>query len=126
MNNEALISVIVPVYNVEKFVGRCLNSILNNTYKNLEIICIDDGSTDNSLEVLRAYEAKDSRVHVYSQNNHGIAYTRNAGTRLSTGDYVAYIDSDDWIHRRYFELLMNAMYAADADIAMCNYIKTAA
>ncbi|MGL6105767.1 glycosyltransferase family 2 protein [Romboutsia sp.] len=94
MNNKK-ISVIVPVYNVEKYLERCLNSLLNQTYKNLEIILINDGSTDSSEEIRKKYSKQDEKIKFISQENKGIAETRNVGIKNSTGEYIAFLDSDD-------------------------------
>ena len=100
------ISVIVPVYNTQPFLERCLQSIINNTYKNIEIICINDGSTDRSLNILNVYAAQDNRIILVNQHNRGISAARNAGLNIATGEYISFIDSDDWIHPDYFKLLM--------------------
>lgn len=113
------ISVIIPVYNVSKYLKRCLDSIINNTYKNLEIICIDDGSTDDSAEILHNMAMKDNRISVIQKNNEGTAETRNKGIEKATGEWIAFVDSDDWIHGRFFELLMEN--SEDADIVACGY-----
>ncbi len=113
---DALISVIIPVYNTEQYLERCLDSVLNNTYRNLEVICIDDGSTDRSLEVLRRYEASDPRVIVISKENGGVSSARNAGLDRMTGEYVTFIDSDDFVHPQYVEILLSAQQISGADI----------
>lgn len=124
MNENKLISVIVPVYNVEKYLPRCLDSIINNTYQNLEIICIDDGSTDGSLTILRSYEKRDNRIKVITKENGGLSSARNAGLEKCTGDFVAFIDSDDWIHREYFSILIKIQYEKDYDVVVCAYWRT--
>lgn len=95
IDQNAKVSVIIPVYNVEKYIEECLNSILNQTLKEIEIICIDDGSTDNSLNILQEYAQKDKRIHVETQQNQGPAVARNKGLRLATGEFVIFMDSDD-------------------------------
>lgn len=92
-----LISVIIPVYNVEKYLSRCLESVLRQTYKQLEIILVDDGATDNSLEICNKYAARDERIKVFHKENEGLGLTRNYGIKKATGRYVAFIDSDDFI-----------------------------
>lgn len=89
------ISVIIPVYNTERYLHRCLDSIINQTYKNLEIICINDGSSDNSLDILREYEKNDTRITVITQKNSGLSAARNLGMAYSTGDFISFVDSDD-------------------------------
>lgn len=114
-----LISVIIPVYNTAEYLPRCLNSILNNTYRDLEVICVNDGSPDNSLEVLNSYAEKDSRVKVIDQENSGVSAARNHGLDVATGEYIAFVDSDDWVHSRYFEILLNGLRLHHADVAVC-------
>lgn len=118
------ISVIIPIYNMEAYLERCLNSILYNTYTDLEIICIDDGSRDKSLEILLELQKKDERIIVLSQPNGGVSSARNYGLKVSTGDFIAFIDADDWIHHRYFEILMNCIDKYRLDIGICSYIWT--
>jgi len=117
--NKPLISVIVPVYNVEKYVGRCLTSIINQSYTNLEIIVINDGSTDNSLSVCEEYAAKDNRIKLTTQENRGLSGARNTGLRHYTGEYVTFVDSDDWIHRNMIEYLYNVLIRHDSEMSLC-------
>lgn len=117
------ISVVIPVYNVEKYLGRCLDSIINQTFEDLEIICIDDGSTDNSLLILRSYVNKDSRIIVVSQRNQGISAVRNKGIDMAKGEYISFIDSDDWIDTDFFEKLYSSAVANNADIAAAGIIR---
>lgn len=91
------ITVIVPVYNSEKYLDKCIKSLICQTYENLEIICINDGSTDNSLEILEKYKLKDERIILLSQENSGVSTARNNGIKAATGDYVSFIDADDWV-----------------------------
>lgn len=116
---EPLISVILPVYNMETYLSRCLDSVLNNTYHNLEVICIDDGSRDASLEILHRYEGNDSRVIVISKENGGVSSARNAGLNRATGEYVCFVDSDDYVHPQYFELLFRALQETGLEISAC-------
>ncbi|MBQ7544624.1 MAG: glycosyltransferase family 2 protein [Synergistaceae bacterium] len=111
----ALISVIVPVYNVEAYLSRCLDSILAQTYTNLEIILIDDGSTDNSGRICDEYAGKDSRIRVIHQENQGLAEVRNIGVREAKGEYIQFVDSDDWIDAETIETChrMSKEYGAD-------------
>lgn len=102
------ISVIIPVYNVESYLHRCLDSVINQTYSNLEIILVNDGSTDNSLSIINEFAQKDKRIIVFSQKNSGLAVARNIGLKAATGDYVSFIDSDDWIEKdMYSELAVH-------------------
>lgn len=116
---KPLISVIVPVYNVEKYVGRCLTSIINQSYTNLEIIVVNDGSTDNSLSVCEEYAAKDSRIKLITQENRGLSGARNMGLRHYTGEYVTFVDSDDWIHRDMVEYLYNVLVRHNSEMSVC-------
>lgn len=115
------VSVIIPVYNTEEYLARCLNSIIDNTYSNLEIICVNDGSTDNSREILAEFEKKDNRIKVIDEKNQGVSKARNTGLRNATGDYIAFIDSDDWVHAQYFEILLKN--TGDEDIIIGQYIR---
>ena len=118
------ISVIIPVFNVEKYILNCLNSVINNSYKNLEIICINDGSTDNSLSILEKISAENPNIIVINKSNTGVSDTRNIGLAKATGKYIAFIDSDDYIHPQYFEILLNGIHNNNADMAICSYKQT--
>ena len=114
------ISVIVPVYNVEKFLEKCLKSIIEQTFEDLEIICINDGSTDKSLSILNSYAAKDPRIKILSQTNQGQSCARNAGLEIASGEYIGFVDSDDWIDLDFYEKLYNTAKKYDADIAVAS------
>lgn len=114
--NQELISVIIPVYNMEKYLVRCLDSVINNTYANLEIICVNDGSSDHSLQILKRYQKNDPRILIINQENMGISAARNAGLALAKGGWIAFIDSDDWVHKQYFEILLFFGKKTDVDI----------
>ena len=101
------ISVIVPVFNSSEYVGRCIESVLNQTYDNYELILVDDGSTDNSLSIMEKYSKKDKRIKILTQKNSGPGLARNFGINNATGDYIVFIDSDDYIDNTYLELLSN-------------------
>lgn len=102
---DILISVIIPVYNAEKYLKTCLDSIINQTYKNIEIVCVDDGSTDHSLELLRLYEKKDTRIKVYTQKNAGPSAARNRALEVVKGDYISFVDADDFLQENAYEIL---------------------
>lgn len=106
MENTPLLSVIVPVYNVEDYVGRCVDSILNQTYRNLEVILVDDGARDSSGAICDAFQEKDSRVRVIHKENGGLSSARNAGMDVAAGEYITFVDSDDWIEPDAYEHLL--------------------
>ena len=116
-----LISVIVPVYNVEKYLNRCVDSILAQTYTNLEVILVDDGSPDGCPAICDAYVKKDKRVKVIHKANGGQGTARNAGLDIAKGDYISLIDSDDWIEKDFIKILHNYIINNDADLVICNY-----
>ena len=118
--DEALISVIIPVYNVERYLRECLDSVMNQTYRNLEVICVDDGSTDGSLAILKEYEAKDSRFKVIAATHANAGAARNIGYANSHGKYLSFLDADDVFAPTMIEALYKAMTACAADIANCN------
>lgn len=119
-NMEKLkISVIIPVYNTAEYLPRCLDSVLQNTYQNLEVICVNDGSTDDSAAVLERYAETDSRVIVVNKVNEGVSVARNTGLDMATGDFIAFIDSDDWVHGQYFEILMYYQNQFRANMVIC-------
>ena len=109
------VSVIIPVYNVEKYLSQCLDSVVNQTLKDIEIICVDDGSTDNSLEILKTYAQKDSRIKILTQQNQYAGVARNKGLEIATGEYVHFLDSDDWIETCAYEELYNLISEKQAD-----------
>ncbi|MBE6453854.1 MAG: glycosyltransferase [Alphaproteobacteria bacterium] len=115
------ISVIVPVYNVEQYLPQCLDSIINQTYKNLEIICVDDGSPDNSGKILDEYAKKDKRIKVIHQENGGLSVARNTGLDNATGEWVSFIDSDDYIALDFYENLISAANKSDTDVVQCGH-----
>ena len=117
------ISIIVPVYDVEKYLENCIESILNQTFKDFELILVDDGSTDNSGKICDIYEKKDSRIKVIHKNNGGLSSARNAGLDIACGKYVGFIDSDDSIHPRMYEILYDLIKKYESDISCCNYKK---
>lgn len=118
---EELISVIVPVYNAEKTLERCLNSILQQVYKEIEVICVDDGSKDNSLSTLKRFEQFDKRVKVITKVNEGVSVARNVGIKASNGQYILFVDSDDYIEKNMILDLYQAMKKTEADIAIEGY-----
>lgn len=121
MKSQMKLSVIVPVYNVKEYLGRCLDSIIDQTLKNMEIIIVNDGSTDGSDDIITAYALKDKRIHVVTQKNLGLSVARNSGLNVASGNYVAFIDSDDYIDRTMFSKMLNQIIKQDADIVVCQF-----
>lgn len=115
---NSLISVIVPIYKVEKYLRKCIESILSQTYTNLEIILVDDGSPDKCGEICDEYEKKDSRIKVIHKKNGGLSDARNAGLDIMAGNYVAFVDSDDWIEPQMYEHLLAKLHYFHADISI--------
>ena len=118
---QPLLSIIVPIYNVEQYLDRCIQSILNQTYQNLEIILVDDGATDCSGAIADSYAAKDKRIKVFHKENGGLSDARNYGLEHVTGDYILFIDSDDFIVNIMCERLITVASSNNADIVSCNY-----
>ena len=118
MGNQIL-SVIVPCYNAERFIEKCVSSITSQTYSDIEIIAIDDGSTDRSGEILDNIASSDSRIKVIHQPNSGSSLTREKGIGLASGEYVTFVDADDWIHPQMYGIMMEGMLKENADIAQC-------
>ena len=118
---QPTISVIVPIYKVERFLPKCLDSILAQTYKNLEIILVDDGSPDRCGEICEEYAKKDSRVRVVHQTNQGLPSARNSGLKIAQGQYIGFVDSDDYIDPDMYEYLYHLITKDNAAIAMCNF-----
>lgn len=115
------VSVIVPVYNVEQYLAECLDSIISQTLQDIEIICIDDGSTDNSGKILDDYAVRDGRIRVIHQENCGQGIARNRGIKIASGDYIAFVDPDDWVAPEMFDEMYIAALKNNADIVQCDY-----
>lgn len=116
------VSIIVPVYNVEKYIKRCVDSLLNQTFEDYELVFINDGSKDNSLEILNTYKSN-SKIRIYTQSNKGPALTRNRGIKLASGKYIMFIDSDDYVDSDYIEKYYNAVTEGDYDLVIGGYKK---
>lgn len=116
--NDPLISLIIPCYNVERTVSKCLNSVTKQIYKNLEIIIINDGSTDRTLEIIKQFQKEDSRLIVINQKNSGVSKARNLGIQSATGQYICFVDSDDWIEKDYCSSLLHSITTNGADISI--------
>ena len=120
---KPLISVIVPVYNVKQYLRRCVDSILKQTYENIEIVLIDDGSTDESGAICDRYAQKDVRVKVIHKENGGLSDARNKGMQEARGEYFAFVDSDDYIAKDYIAYLFELIVENKAQISLCGYLK---
>lgn len=116
------ISIIVPVYNVEQYITRCIESITSQTYRNIEILLIDDGSTDNSGNICDEYQKKDSRVMTFHKTNGGLSDARNYGIKHASGQYLCFVDSDDYISKHMVEILYNNLIKYSADISACGFL----
>lgn len=121
---QPLISVIIPVYGVGKYISQCLESVINQTYKNLEIIVVNDGTKDRSADIAKEYAAKDSRIKVYDFQNGGLSVARNRGLEIATGEYISYLDSDDWLDTKMYETLLETAMKNEADMVKCGIIET--
>lgn len=115
------VSILIPVYNVEKYLSKCLESILLQTYKNIEIIIINDGTTDSSLDIANLYASKYDFIHVYSYENAGISTTRNRALEKATGDYYLFVDSDDYLDPKMVEKMVDRAIQTNSDIVTCGY-----
>ena len=118
-----IISIIVPVYNVEAYLNRCVQSIINQTYSHLEIILVDDGSEDNCRYLCDAWADLDNRVKVIHQSNGGLSDARNSGVKAATGEYIAFVDADDWIEPDMYEKLLDRMIVTNSDIVSCDAVR---
>ena len=123
-NNSKKVSIVVPVYNVEKYIDRCLESLVNQTLKDIEIIVVNDGSTDNSKEVIEKYQKEyPEMLKVYTIKNSGAAKARNIGLEKASGEYIGFVDSDDFVSKTMFEELYNKAINDNADVVKCAYYK---
>lgn len=118
---KALISIIIPVYKVEKYLEKCIQSVINQTYENLQIILVDDGSPDNCGKICDEYAQKDHRIEVIHKSNGGLSDARNKGLEIAKGEYIGFIDSDDYIESDMYEVLYNLLKQYNADVSICNF-----
>ena len=116
------VSVIIPVYKTEKYLRECLDSVINQTLRDMEIICVNDGSPDNSLQILEEYAQKDNRIKIINQENQGLSEARNNGIKVANGEYIGFLDSDDYVSLNFYENLYNRGQETEADIVVCEYI----
>lgn len=119
-----LVSIVVPVYNVQQYLQRCLKSLTEQTYRNIEIILVDDGSGDTSGEICDFWASRDERIRVFHKENGGLSDARNYGLRRVSGEYVCFVDSDDWCDIRYVEVMLKTLLETDSDIVECDYLCT--
>ena len=124
MLKDFYVSVIVPVYNVEPYLDKCINSVLNQTFQNYELILVDDGSTDNSGKICEEYSQKDRRIKVIHQKNAGLSVARNNGFELSKGNYICFLDSDDWYSENALEVMVDIVKNYDVEIGMIKLFET--
>lgn len=117
---EEKISIIIPIYNVSEYLEKCIKSVLNQTYKNIELVCINDGSTDDSLKIINELKKSDKRIRVFSRENKGLLFTRVEGVKKSSGKYITFLDSDDWIDGDYIETLYKNLKGDNCDVVRCN------
>ena len=118
-----LVSIIVPIYNVEKYLPKCLDSILTQTMQNIEVILINDGSLDSSLVICNNYASKDSRIRVIDKVNAGVAAARNTGLDLAKGNYIGFVDPDDWVEPKMYESMHGKLSGSEYNVCLCNYYK---
>lgn len=116
-----MISIIIPIYNVEKYLSKCIESLVGQTYKDIEIILINDGSPDHCLSICEQYSKKDNRIIVINQENKGVSAARNAGLKIAKGEYIGFIDPDDWIAVDMYEGLHSVIKQSDVDMVICGY-----
>lgn len=121
-DNSKLVSIVVPVYNVEAFLEHCIKSLLEQTYSNIEVILVDDGSTDSSGSICDEWKKKDSRVVVYHQPNLGVSVARNNAIKMAQGEYLCFVDSDDFVTKTFIEDFIKTMVATNADFTLCDVV----
>lgn len=118
------ISIIVPVYNVEKYLSQCIESIINQNHKNIEIILVNDGSTDKSGDICDKYSLKDNRIKVIHKKNEGVSIARNTGLKVATGEYIAFVDGDDLVDKDIYTRLINVINNSKYDLVMCRFYRS--
>ena len=121
METSPLVSIIIPVYNAGQYLQKCIDSLVGQTYQNLEILCVNDGSTDNSLQILQDYARRDSRIHLINKENAGVSQARNDALKKAAGDYVMFVDADDWVDAETCEAVVACAVLEHADIVMWSY-----
>ena len=116
-----LVSIVVPIYNAENYLTKCIYSIIKQTYKNIEIILVNDGSTDNSLKICETFALNDKRIIIISQKNMGVSTARNIGINVAKGEYISFVDSDDTIEDNYIQELVDNSNSGKVDVVICGY-----
>lgn len=119
ISKKDLVSIIIPIYNAEKYLETCLDSLVNQSYKSIEIICVDDGSKDESLSILKNYQKKDHRIKILTQKNSGVSVARNLGLNNALGFYIMFVDSDDFVDPKMVEILLKNIQNTNADVVQC-------
>lgn len=119
--NNILVSVVLPIYNVEKYLPKCLDTIINQSYRRIEILLVDDGATDSSGDICEQYAKKDNRIRVFHKKNGGLSDARNYALDYIKGEYIAFVDSDDYVNEKYIEVLLSNALETGADISICDY-----
>lgn len=120
-NLKPLVSIIIPVYNMEEYLDNCIKSIIRQTYSNFEILLIDDGSTDQSKSLCISWEKRDNRIRFFNHDNHGVSYTRNRGLKESRGEYIIFIDADDIVFEKYIEMMLKPYEEYNIDLSILSY-----
>lgn len=123
MSDKLKVSIIVPVYNAEKYLNRCVESLINQTLKDIEMIFVNDGSTDNSINILKSYKEKDKRIVIIDKKNEGVSEARNQGISKAKGEFIFFVDSDDWIDLDTLEKMYKTAIQDDIDIVICSYVR---
>ena len=118
-----MVSIIIPAYNAEKYIEQCIDSIISQTYKNIEVIIVNDGSTDNTLAICEKYAKEDKRIKIVKKKNEGVSKARNDGIKIATGKYIMFIDSDDYIDDDYIEIMHKNIVEKKADLVVSNYTR---
>ena len=122
--NNSLVSIIIPIYNAEEYIEECIKSIITQTYKNIEIILINDGSRDNSINICKEYLKKDKRIIIINQLNKGVSTARNSGITIAKGEYITFIDADDTIEKEHINHLVNTIKKTKTDLSICGIQRT--
>lgn len=120
-DSKELISIIVPIYNADCYLRQCLDCIINQSYKNFEVLLINDGSVDDSAIICKEYVETDSRIHYFEKENGGVSSARNLGLKNVKGNYITFVDSDDWVEENYLEVLYNALKENEVDVAISSH-----